>query len=117
MAMKGLPILFVNLVDGTNVGVVECRGSLCLALKASQCYRVFGHLIRQEFQSHETAELDVLGLVHDAHTAATQLFENAIMGNYLAYDRIAHEPLLLLAIPCTDALLSAAHGNRLYLLT
>src|SRR5262249_19553679 len=66
-------ILFVNLVDGANVGVVQSRGGLGLTLKTSQCLRVLRHIVRQEFQSYEAVKLDVLSLVHHAHSTAAEL--------------------------------------------
>ena len=45
---------------------------------------VFGYFVGQEFQGYETEELDVLSLVDDAHTAAAELFDDAIVRDGLA---------------------------------
>ena len=41
-------------------------------------------LRRQEFQSYEAAELDILSLVDDTHTTTAQLFNDAVMRDGLA---------------------------------
>src|SRR6476660_8992062 len=41
---EGHTVLFVNLMDGANVRVVQSRGSLRLTLKTSQCLRVLRHI-------------------------------------------------------------------------
>jgi hypothetical protein len=42
---------------------------------------VLGKLLGQKFQADKTAQPNVLGLVHNPHAAATQLFQNAVMGD------------------------------------
>jgi len=39
------------------------------------------HPFRQELEDHKRTESDVLRLVHHAHVATTQLFENAIVAD------------------------------------
>jgi hypothetical protein len=46
-------------------------------------------LCGQEPERHAAAELAILGLVHHAHAAATQFFQDAIVGSNLA----AHEAM------------------------
>ena len=50
---EGRAVLLVNLVDGANVGMIQGRSSLRLAVKTSQSLRVFGDLLRQKFQGDE----------------------------------------------------------------
>src|SRR5215831_6383474 len=33
---ESLSVLFANVVNSANVGMIECRGSMCFTLKASQ---------------------------------------------------------------------------------
>jgi hypothetical protein len=40
---------------------------------------VLGHFARQEFQTDRAMKPRVLGLVDDAHTSATELFDDAIV--------------------------------------
>src|SRR5579862_2136601 len=39
---EGLSVLIVNLVDGADVRMVQCRGSLGFVLKTAECLQVFG---------------------------------------------------------------------------
>jgi hypothetical protein len=77
-------MLFADVVDGADVGVVEGGSSLGLALKASQSLRVAGDLVGQEFEGDKPAQAGVFGLVDHTHAAATQSFEGAVMGEGLA---------------------------------
>jgi hypothetical protein len=39
-----------------------------------------GDVIRQKFQGHKAAKIRVLSLIDDAHAAATEFFQNPIVG-------------------------------------
>ena len=65
-------------------GWFERRGGLRLALEAAERLLIPGHVIGKELQSDETAEASVFGLVNDAHPAAAQLLDDAVMRNGLA---------------------------------
>src|SRR5580704_633056 len=73
-------VLVVNLVDGADVGVIQCRGSLGFALKAAECLLVFGYIVGQELEGDKTTELHILSLIDHTHTAAAQLLDDAIVG-------------------------------------
>jgi hypothetical protein len=45
---------------------------------------VFGQFLRQELQGDHASQLDVLGLIHDTHAAATELLQDAVVGDGLA---------------------------------
>src|SRR5579871_4084478 len=45
---------------------------------------IFDECIRQELYSNEPPQSNVLGFVHHSHSAATQLFHDAVMRNGLA---------------------------------
>ena len=53
--------------------------ALGLAVKTVEGLRVSGELIGQELQGDEAAELGVLGLVNNAHPAAAELLDDAIV--------------------------------------
>jgi len=57
---------------------------LGLSLKSFQCLMLFGERLGQELEGDKTAELGVLGLIDHTHAAATELFQNAIVGDGLA---------------------------------
>jgi hypothetical protein len=45
---------------------------------------VLGELFRKELEGDKAMQLGVLGLVDHAHAAATEFFEDAIVGDRLA---------------------------------
>jgi hypothetical protein len=58
------------------------RGSgLRFASEAFQGLMVSGYIARQEFQSYEAVQSGVFSLINDTHAAATELLQNAIVGN------------------------------------
>ncbi len=71
--------LFGDLVNGADVGMVQGRGGAGLAAKAFERLRVVGKFVRQEFERDEAAELQIFGLVDDAHPTATESFEDTVM--------------------------------------
>jgi hypothetical protein len=44
-------------------------------------------VVRQELERHESAQICVLGLVHDPHPATAEFLDDAAMRNRLAYER------------------------------
>src|SRR6476469_11124597 len=70
--------------------MVESGGSTGLAAEAFQRLRVLGDIIRQEFECDKTPERGVLGLVHHAHPATTQLFSDAVVRDGLTDHALTH---------------------------
>ena len=79
-----LPVLLSDFMDGADVGMVECGGCLCFALKTGECLRIFRNFIGQKLQSNKAAELDVLGFINHAHAAAAELLHDAVVRDGLA---------------------------------
>src|SRR3984893_15157287 len=74
-----MAVLLPDLIDRADVGMVQCRRSLSLSLKAGQCLRVLGYFIRQKLQGDKSVQGYVLGLVHDTHPTAAQLLDDAVV--------------------------------------
>src|SRR5215475_577975 len=85
---EGTPTRFANVVNRTDIGMVQCGGSLSFAPKSCECMLVTGDTLRKEFQGNEAMQTDVFGLVHHTHTAATELLNNAVMRDGLADERL-----------------------------
>ena len=68
-----------DFVNRANSRMIECRGQAGLTLKAGESERIFDDFIRQKLQGDLTVQSGVLGLVDDAHVAASQLAEHAVM--------------------------------------
>jgi hypothetical protein len=81
---EGLAVFLTNVVDGTDVGMVEGRRRFGFAAKALERLAILSNVFRKEFEGDEAIEAGVFGLIDDAHAATTQLFNNAVVGNSLA---------------------------------
>src|SRR5689334_10137659 len=77
------PFILRDFVDSADVGMVKGGSSTRLSAKAFQSLRVLCHVLRQELQSDITTEFGVLGLVDNAHPAAAQLLDDAVVRNGL----------------------------------
>src|SRR5277367_1372941 len=78
---KAPAILIANLVDGADIRMVERGRGTSLAAEAFDGLWVFREVIGKEFEGNESTKFSVLGLVHNAHTAAAQSFKNAVVGH------------------------------------
>jgi hypothetical protein len=88
-----LRILLADVVDSADVGMIEGGGGLCLSTEAAERLRIARHFVRQELQSDETVQASVLGLVNYAHTATTELLDDAVVRDGL----VDHKELRRLA--------------------
>ena len=72
-------VFAAKLVDRPNIGVVQLGQSQCLAAKALACGVVGEGAPGQDFQRNIALQLLVMGAIHHAHTAGTDLGDNAIV--------------------------------------
>src|ERR1700747_828524 len=84
---EGLAILFADVVDGADVGMIERGGGLSFALKARQCLGIAGNSLRQEFQRYEGSKTSVLGLIDHAHPTAAEFLDDLIVRDGLSDER------------------------------
>ncbi len=92
---ESFAILFPDVVDRANVGMVQRRCSLGLALETCECLSLSGHLVGQELQRNETVEAGVFGFVDHTHAAATQLIQDGVMRDFFPehVSRILRRPV------------------------
>jgi hypothetical protein len=76
---KWLTLSLPDLVNGADVGVVECRCCPCLTAEALQCVRVISKFGWKKLDRNESAEFRVLSLIDDTHPAATEFLGYAVM--------------------------------------
>src|SRR5579864_7052887 len=81
-------VMPANFVNGADVGVVQRRGGARLPAKALQRLWIARHFVRQKLQRHEAAKISIFRFVDDPHTAAAQLFDDAVVRDDLA-DHVA----------------------------
>src|SRR5271155_3333686 len=74
-------VVVADFVDGADIGMVQGGGGLRLALKAGQRLWVFGYFIGKKLQRDKAVQSYVLGLVHHAHSTATEFFDDPIVGD------------------------------------
>src|SRR5882724_10884648 len=80
---EGLALVVADVVNRTNVWMVESGSGLGFPLETGQGLRVPGEIIGEEFQGDKSVEARVLGFVDNAHAAATELFDDAVVGDGL----------------------------------
>ncbi len=71
--------MFSDFVGGADIWMVEGRGGASFALKALEAHGIIGKFVRQEFQSDEAAEFEILGLVHHTHAAGSELLDDPVV--------------------------------------
>ncbi len=71
-------LALADVVDRADVGAVEGRGGPGFVDEALAGLGVVGELGREELEGHGAPELEVVGLVDDAHGAAADLSEDAV---------------------------------------
>src|SRR5580704_5205311 len=76
--------VFADFEDHADVGMVEDGSGLGFALETGEHLGVLDYIVREKFQGYVAAEGGVFGFVDDAHTAAAEFFDYAIVRNDLA---------------------------------
>ena len=76
---EGLAMLVVNFVNGADVRMIQRGSSFGFALKAGECLRVVGYIVRQELEGDKADQLHILGFVDHAHPTTTELFDDAVV--------------------------------------
>ncbi len=81
------PLLFADIVDGADVGMVQRGCGTRLPLKALIGLWVIRQLFRKELQGDAPAQAKVLGFIDNAHATAAQLLRDAVVRDRLADHR------------------------------
>jgi hypothetical protein len=58
--------------------------------------RIFGDVVGQELQGHKAAELHVLGFVDDTHATTAEFFDDAVVRDDPADERLGFRHLALI---------------------
>jgi hypothetical protein len=65
-----LALKLVDVVNGADIGMIQCRSCLSLALEPLQGVAIFGYLLGQKLEGDCALEFGVLRLVDDPHPSA-----------------------------------------------
>jgi hypothetical protein len=84
MCDERLPLLLANVVNRTDVELVQRLRSLGLALKAGECLWVEGNRLGQKLEGDETMQSDVFGSVDHVHPTVTELLNDTVVRGCLA---------------------------------
>ena len=76
---EGLTRFLAYVINGADIGMVQGRSRLGLALEAGQRLSIAGNLIRHLLESDKAVQPGVFGFVDNAHTPTTDLLDNAVM--------------------------------------
>src|SRR3989449_7317838 len=78
---EGFALVFFDRMNGANAGMIQGGGRARFPQEALERLRVEVSVFGKEFQGDAAAELRIFGFVNDAHTAATELTKDAIVGD------------------------------------
>jgi hypothetical protein len=76
--------MILDFVNGADGRVIEQRRRASLALEALHGLAVAGEVVGKKLDGNVAAEAGVFRFVDNAHSAAAQFTENAVMGDRLA---------------------------------
>ena len=76
--------MLADFINSANVGMVQSGSGASFAAETLESVRVTDQIIGEELESNETAKVGVFGLVDDAHAAAAQLLNDAVVRNGFA---------------------------------
>ena len=76
-----------DIVDCTDVGVVQCRNGACLALCTGAEFRIAGRLGRQGLNGDVAAQTRIASPVHFAHTTASDQRFDAVRSELSVYSQ------------------------------
>ncbi|NUM69147.1 hypothetical protein HUU39_28430 [candidate division KSB1 bacterium] len=83
-------ILFVNVVNGANIGMIQRRGGLRFLGEAEKAFLVGDEMGWEDFESDGTQEAGVKGLVDHPHPAFAKFALNPIMRYRLTQHGLPH---------------------------
>src|SRR5687767_13681056 len=74
MTFPRTTIVFIDVVDSTDVGMIQGRGGAGLAPEAFERHPVLGEFVRQEFQSYVAAKLYIFGPKDNPHSPSIRAY-------------------------------------------
>ena len=78
-ARKAFSGLLTDVINGTDVRMIQSGSGLGLPPKPFQGLAVLRQVFGQEFEGDEAVEAGILGLVNHTHTSAAEFFQDAVV--------------------------------------
>jgi hypothetical protein len=78
---EGLPFEFADVVNRTDVGMIEPGGRLGFTLETFQSLAILGQSLRQELERDKPVQPGVFGFVNYTHATGAQLLQDAVVRN------------------------------------
>jgi hypothetical protein len=78
---EGMVVLFANVIDGADAGMIESGSGVRFAAETLQGLRILLHVIGQKFQGHNAVKASVHGFVDNTHSARAKFSLDAIVRN------------------------------------
>src|SRR5579872_824004 len=76
---EGMALRFTDVVDGAYIGMVQRTGGASLAAESADRGWILREPLGQELQRNQATESNVASFVNHSHSAASELFENAVV--------------------------------------
>src|SRR5580704_3958822 len=71
-------LVLANFVNGADIGVIQSRGGARFTPETLQRLRIVRQAVGQKLEGDKAVELQVLGLIDDAHPPAADFFQDAV---------------------------------------
>jgi hypothetical protein len=81
---KSAAILFADIVNRTDVGMIQGRRGPSFAAKALQRRGIMSNAIGKKLEGYKPAKADILGFVDHAHASAPEFLDDAVVRDGLA---------------------------------
>jgi len=81
---EGAAVLFADVVDGADTGVVEGGGGAGFAAEAFESLRVVRGILGEKLESYEALEASVFGFIDDAHAPGADVLDHEVVRDGLA---------------------------------
>ncbi len=81
---EGAAVVFADVVDGTDVGMVQRGGGTRFTLESFERLRIVGEIVGEKFESDEAAEARVFGFIDNTHSATAEFIDDAVVRDCLA---------------------------------
>ena len=81
---EGLIVVDSQLMDRTDVRMIQSGGGTGFPVEAFECLLVPGELFGQKLEGHRPTQGGVSGLIDNTHTSTAEFLDDLVVGNGLA---------------------------------